>query len=229
MFVDWQNYVVTPIRLTSVQINNKIFQLIGIVSPEPDDTETVWRSIKSDDRAMVSFVYTKHGFFFIRALLMPGTFLVCTVRVDTRECVAAKAISACLHVRLTENERGESILLLFGPVEKEKDGIYASQVLSPLLGPIQPLGLAFQTSQLQFGAEFRLTGSGLRLLRVHHTPPSLHVLPTSMSIYAHNDQSLDQHHLQAEAAERLAESRILEPLQIADVFACPFWESNWDL
>ncbi|KAI6209042.1 hypothetical protein M3Y96_00179200 [Aphelenchoides besseyi] len=207
MFVDWQNYVVTPIRLTSVQINNKIFQLIGIVSPEPDDTETVWRSIKSDDRAMVSFVYTKHGFFFIRALLMPGTFLVCTVRVDTRECVAAKAISACLHVRLTENERGESILLLFGPVEKEKDGIYASQ----------------------FGAEFRLTGSGLRLLRVHHTPPSLHVLPTSMSIYAHNDQSLDQHHLQAEAAERLAESRILEPLQIADVFACPFWESNWDL
>ncbi|KAI6231488.1 hypothetical protein M3Y95_00387100 [Aphelenchoides besseyi] len=227
MFVNWQNYVVTPIQLTSVHINNKIFQLIGIVSPEPDNRQHVWRSIEDDDRAVISFVYTKYGFFFIRALLMPGTFLVCTVRVDTRECVAAKAISACLHVRLIENERGESVLLLFGPVEKEKDGIYSNEVLSQLLGPIQPFGLAFQTSQLQFTAEFRITGSGLRLLRVHQTPLNLHVLPTNMSIYTHNDRSLNPQRLQAEAAERLAECGILEPLQIADVFACPFWESNW--
>ncbi|KAI6233162.1 hypothetical protein M3Y99_00941800 [Aphelenchoides fujianensis] len=227
MFVDHTAFQVTPHETVSINIDDKVFELVGIVAPSPDGSAAVWDHVPDERRGHVSFAWTRHGFFFVRAAgLVPGTFLLCTAHLDKCEVVAARAMPPPLHVRLVESGHEETVVVLFGQLEKTGAGVPASELENELLGAVDPNGLAAAVNATWFAGEFRLTGRGLRLLRVQNTG-DLAVLPPRLSVFPHADNSLDCAALNAAADATLQAAGIPAPLSIDACAGVRFWEDDF--
>ncbi|KAI6238932.1 hypothetical protein M3Y99_00624400 [Aphelenchoides fujianensis] len=227
MFVDHTAFNVTPHEAVSVNIDDKIFELLGIVAPSPDGSQEVWDHVPADQRGSVSFVWTRYGFFFLRAAgLVPGTFLLCTAHLDKCQVVAARTLPPPLHVRLVESGAEETVVVLFGQLEKTAMGIPSGEVANELLGAVDPNGLAAAVHATSFAGEFRLTGQGLRLLRVQNTG-DLTVLPPRLSVFPQVDNSLDYAALNTAADATLHAAGIPPPLSIDACVGLPFWTDDY--